>query len=217
MELSKLYDKIPYDRMYNFGWGQRMAMLASLSVIVLVLFYFALVTGQNTEIERLEGNLAKIEKDIRDNKAHAAKLDKLKDRIRKLDAELAVASQQLPTSKEIPNLLTQISNLGTQFGLEFITFQPKQERMKEHYAEVPVQLKVIGQFHNILMFFDEISHLKRIVTIQKINMKQNPNKRAGEIEMGCEALTYRYIEPSKRKKVEVDKKGKKGKKRKKRK
>ena len=180
-----------------------MAILALASVLVLGLFGFFFVGGQNTEVERLESKLASIKKEIRDNRAHAEKLGKLKEKIAKLDADLLVASQMLPTDKEIPNLLEQISNLGTQFGLAFDTFQPRPEIVKDHYAEVPVQIKVTGKFHNTLMFFDAISQLQRIVAIKNISMKQDINAEAGHIEMSCLAVTFRYIEPSKRKKPDA--------------
>ena len=181
-----------------------MVMLALAPGLLLVGFWLAVIGGQNTEIERLDSKLAGIRKEIRDNTAHAKKLGKLKEKIAKLDAELLVASQMLPTEKEIPNLLEQISNLGTQFGLAFDTFQPRAEILKDHYAEVPVQIKVTGKFHNTLMFFDAISQLQRIVAIKNISMKQDAKIESGHIEMSCLAVTFRYIEPSKRKKPETE-------------
>jgi type IV pilus assembly protein PilO len=118
----------------------------------------------------------------------------------------------LPSDKEIPELLEQVSKLGTERGLEFLTFKPQGEALREYYAEVPVSLEVTGKFHDVLLFFDDISQLPRIVTIGDMKIqsvvdtgggKSVPSssksgrpeaKPSGGVQMTCIATTYRFLE-----------------------
>jgi type IV pilus assembly protein PilO len=125
----------------------------------------------------------------------------------------AEASVLLPQKKEIPSLLTNISALGTNSGLNMSRFQPGGERKKEFYAEIPVSLKVSGPYHNIGDFLYEVSKLDRIISAQLINLGSGKEER-GELILRSTVnlVTYRFLEESEMQKPE--KKGKKGKKRK---
>lgn len=198
MELEKLFDKIPYERIYPLPAWQRFAGIFGVVALVVGAFYFFVIQGKDQEIDALQENLAKIQKEVEDNRLHAQKLGKLKEKIAKLETDMKEASKQLPSKKEIPQLLEQVSNIGTQFGLEFLTFKPRPEVRKDFYSEVPVSLKISGKFHNMLMFFDEISHLPRIVAIDDI--KIHSDKGSSRLTLQCVATTYRFIEGSEKKK-----------------
>ncbi|MBI4666139.1 MAG: type 4a pilus biogenesis protein PilO [Nitrospinae bacterium] len=208
MDLDKVFEKIPYEKLYPLPNWQRFAAVGGVAVLLLVIFYFLVIRGQDETIVQLEQDLAKVQKEVEDNRAHASKLNKLKEKITKLEADRAEAAKQLPSEKEIPELLEQVSNLGTQSQLEFLTFKPQPEQMREFYAEVPVSIEVTGKFHNILMFFDEIAHLPRIVTIGDMKMqtvatgakqaapaaKQQAQQQGTKIQLSCMATTYRFLE-----------------------
>lgn len=226
MDIDKIFEKVPYDRLYPVPSWQRYAAMFGVALLVIVAFYFTVITGKTETIAGLEQELSKIQKEVQDNRAHASKLAKLKEKIEKLEAERHEASKQLPSEREIPELLEQISNLGTQTGLEFVTFKPQVESVKEFYAEVPVNIEVTGKFHNVLSFFDEISHLPRIVTIGDMKMQNladsgggrgaaAPGGRGGAqtaktassggVQLTCVATTYRFVESAVK---EADDKGK---------
>ncbi len=121
------------------------------------------------------------------------------------DAEFKIAKMALPEKSEIPSLLTGISASGHQAGLEFLLFQPKAEEKKGFYAEIPVSIKVKGNYHFIATFFDKVARLFRIVNITDIRMRAEPGTNT--LNASCTAVTYRFIEAESGKK-----KGKKGKK-----
>jgi len=195
MDLDKLFEKVPYDRIIPLPAWQRFAAVGGVALVIVAAFYFLVIKGKDREIVKLNEDLAKIQKEVEDNKRYAAKMSKLKDRIAKLEVELTEASKQLPSEKEIPELLEQVSNIGTQSGLEFVTFKPRGEQRQEYYSEVPVTLKIIGKFHNMLMFFDEIAHLPRIVTINNIRMASgDPKAGVTNLKVDCTAITYRFVE-----------------------
>ncbi len=205
MDLDKFFEKIPYERLYPIKPWQRMAALAGVALLVFVAIYFTLIQSQFEQIAQLENNLTEIKRKIDENLKHIQKQGKLKEMIGQLQGDLELAKQQLPTEQEIPELLEQISNLGTQFGLEFLTFRPNAEVRKDFYAEVPVTLKITGSFHDNLKFFDEISHLPRIVTINNLAIRSDVAKgkdaklgsrKKSDLQVECLAVTYRYIEGS---------------------
>lgn len=198
MNLEKLYEKIPYDKLYPVPVWQRFAATFGVAAIIVGIFYFLVIAGQEQQIDKLQENLADINKQVADNKLHAQKLGKLMEKIARLDIEAEKAAKHLPTEKEIPELLEQVSNIGTQVGLEFITFKPRPEIRGEFYSQVPVQISVTGRFHNIMMFFDEIAHLPRIVTIGNITLKKD--KKSSKLTLNSLVTTYRFLEPKDTKK-----------------
>ena len=107
--------------------------------------------------------------------------------------------------------LTSISDLGKHSGLDFLSFAPKSEVVREFYADIPVDIKVRGPYHNVGVFLDRISKLPRIVAVSNLNMG-TPKRVAGEIllDTSFKLVTYRFIETEQQ--AVKGKKGKKGKK-----
>ncbi len=129
-------------------------------------------------------------------RAVAAELDKHQAEMATTEERLKVASMLLPEQREIPSLLTNISNLGTNSGLDFILFRPQKEVRKEFYAEIPVDISVRGPYHNVGIFLDRISKLPRIVTVNNLNMG-SPSQTGNIMYLNTTftLLTYRFIEP----------------------
>jgi type IV pilus assembly protein PilO len=71
-------------------------------------------------------------------------------------------------------------------------FQPRPERQKDFYAEIPVSIKVTGGYHNVAMFFDNVARLYRIVNIENIQMKSEG--RTHSLMTTCTAVTYRFVD-----------------------
>ena len=105
--------------------------------------------------------------------------------------------QELPNSREIPNLLETISNLGALNGLEVIYIKPQNDVDKGFYAEVPISVKVRGGYHEMGLFLEAVSKLPRIINMSDISIG-NPvlDARSGTIILDISALatTYRYVE-----------------------
>ena len=209
--LKKLLDKIPYDKIGGIPAYQRWLIIVFLQVLLFAPYYYFIHMNKNNEITKLNGELAKLQQEIEKNEKIAKRLPLLEKEIEQLDIDLAVARSQLPEEKEIPGLLTAISNLGMQSGLDILTFKPGAETQKDFYAEVPVQIKINGGFHNTLEFFDKVSKMPRIVTIANVKIA-NPKEEKGKtlIDMECSATTFRYSEkPPEPKKEEKKKEEKK--------
>jgi type IV pilus assembly protein PilO len=128
---------------------------------------------------------------------------------------LEIMKAQLPDKKELPNLLKTISALGNESGLKFQLFRPLPEVPKEFYAEIPVEIKVVGGYHAVASFFYKVGMLDRIVNITNVEMgKAREEKSEMELTTSCLATTFRFVEtaPVQEIKAKEVKKGKEKKK-----
>ena len=171
------------------------AIFAVVIIVPCVAFYFLHFTPKTQEIKNLESQEVKLRKEIAGAKARAAKLDEHLAEMEEVQRLFAEASVLLPQKKDIPGLLTNISALGTNSGLDMKTFSPGGERPKEFYAEIPVSLKVAGPYHNIGDFLYEVSKLDRIVSAINLSLG-GPSMQSGEMVLssGINLITYRFLE-----------------------
>ncbi len=164
-------------------------------ILPVIAFYFLHYTNKTKEIKGLESQAANLRKEIAGAKARAAKLEEHLAEMEETKRLFAEASVLLPQKKEIPSLLTNISALGTNSGLNMVTFSPGGERRKEFYAEIPVSINVNGPYHNIGTFLYEVSKLDRIVSAVNISLG-SPSMQRGEMVLGSgiSLITYRFLE-----------------------
>jgi type IV pilus assembly protein PilO len=156
----------------------------------------------------LKDDLNKQIKELNESKAITRDLKKFKEQAEALNVELANALTQLPNEKEIPEILKNITSLGKESNLEFTLFRPKTEEPQQFYAKVPIELIVLGSYHNTGIFFDKMSKLPRIINVVDFNMSRTKDIK-GKLEnevlvkTSCVVNTYRFIEKkSEEKKVE---------------
>jgi type IV pilus assembly protein PilO len=110
---------------------------------------------------------------------------------------LGDALVRLPEEKEIPKLLTQVNTLGQQNGLEFLLFRPGPPAKKGFYAEVPIDMRVEGQYHSLGGFLDRVSKLERIVNVSDLRVTplSTPAQRGDRsIVADLKATTYTFLE-----------------------
>ncbi|MFZ5761251.1 MAG: type 4a pilus biogenesis protein PilO [Thermodesulfobacteriota bacterium] len=159
-------------------------------------FYFFSYSPKSKEIASLETTRAGLAAEVSKVEKAAGEIEKHRAEMKETELMFAEASKLLPQEQEIPSLLTSISDLGQQSGLDFLSFIPKVEARKEFYAEIPVDIKVRGPYHNVGVFLDAVSDLERIVTVSNIAMG-GPKKVAGEmiLETSFNLITYRFVEP----------------------
>jgi type IV pilus assembly protein PilO len=167
-------------------------------------------------------NISKMEKDLSTARDKLARLKKVETNLREFkkklkdtEAKFQEALLLLPDKEEIPTLLTSISNLGAKSGLEFLLFQPQKEVSRNFYAEIPLKMEITGPYHNVALFFDQVSRLGRIVNVEDINMAAMQDAKTREdtviLRTGCTATTYKFIEAKEEpKKAPKKKQGKKG-------
>lgn len=182
---------------------QRLSISAGVLLVIIGIFsYFSYYPKYNL-IKRYSNEIKQLEAKLVIAKKNASEIDKFRKELSEKNTQFKVVMQALPEKKEIPSLISNISRSGLDAGLEFLSFQPQAEQVKDFYAEIPVSIKVIGTYHNVAVFFDKVSRLSRIVNIRDIKISANnkSSKQNGiQLQTSCQALTYRFIETKGQKK-----------------
>jgi len=199
------------DSILKLPTSKKALILVGILGVITALYFHSFFSPQQEELKVLKGDLNKLVKELNESKTITRDHQKFKDQIAKLNEELRNALTQLPNEKEIPEILKNIASLGKESNLEFTLFRPKGEEPQQFYAKVPIELTVLGSYHNTGIFFDKVSKLPRIINVVDFNMTRAKDiKGKGEIEVliktSCLVNTYRFIE----KKSEEKKSEKKG-------
>jgi type IV pilus assembly protein PilO len=186
---------------------QKILLLVLVSALEAAALVWFLYMPKHNELNSLKTDLSKLQGEIDDKTRIANNLPKLKAEYEQLNRELAQALTELPNSKEIPSLLTSITTLGKNAGLDFLTFRPKSEVPRDFYADVPVDIIVAGSYYSVANFFAAVSNLPRIVNITNVafsDIKNVSNRMMTRVT--CLATTFRFLD---KKEIKDDKKPKK--------
>ncbi|MBI2963863.1 MAG: type 4a pilus biogenesis protein PilO [Deltaproteobacteria bacterium] len=134
-----------------------------------------------------------------------AQLEALRKQVRELDAKLNEALAQLPDQKEIPDLLSTVSSLGRESGLEILLFRQRPEALQDFYAEVPVEMLMKGTYAQLTEFFDRVGKLNRIVNAKDISMK-SPVVTEGRVVLStsCTIVTFRFLSEEERARIAAE-------------
>lgn len=124
-------------------------------------------------------------------KNQAINLEAYKKQLADIEQAFGTLLKQLPNKQEMDALITDINQAGLGRGLQFELFRPEQEALTEFYAETPIQVKVVGGYHDLAAFVSDVSKLSRIVTLQNISLV--PAKE-GTLNMDAIVKTYRYLD-----------------------
>lgn len=172
-------------------------VLALALVIVLIggVYWKVFYSPLKQEIDMLEPQLNQLMVELNQKKAIVAERPRYEAELERTRQELVLALKQLPDKSEIPTLLENVSALGKASGLSFELFKPQAEVPKNFYAEIPVDIKVTGQYKDIVLFFERVAQMPRIVNISNIVISEP--KKAGSttlLSTTCNATTYKFIE-----------------------
>lgn len=157
LDLAGMFGSIPKRQLTIFG--------AIIAVVIVIGYVFLVVQPKREEVGRLSAEARKLGADVEEKRKIALQLPQIQREVEAMDLQLKEVLVKLPEEKEIPTLLTQISTLGQQSGLEFATFRPGTIQPRDFYAEVPINLRVDGSYHTLGNFFDRLSKMPRIVTV----------------------------------------------------
>ena len=174
---------------------QKILILVLVVIIEAAALVWFLYLPKHAELTGLKAELAKLQSEIDEKTRIANNLPRLQREFDQLNIELAQALTELPNSKEIPSLLTSITTVGKNAGLDFLVFKPKGEVPKDFYAEVPVDITVSGSYFSVANFYAAVANLPRIVNISSVAFSdiKNVNNRM-MTKVTCLATTFRFLD-----------------------
>jgi type IV pilus assembly protein PilO len=196
-----------FDKISKLSQMMRILISGGVFLIFIAAFVYFLYLPKFKTINKLNGDLKKLQKELQIAKKNARDLKKYRKKIKAAEQQFRIVMKSLPEKEEIPSLLSAVSLSGKDSGLEFLLFEPKNEQRKDFYAEIPVAIKVNGGYHNVALFFDKVARLSRVVNIKNILIKST--KAGQELSTSCTAVTYKFIDTAAKKKKAPRKKGRK--------
>ncbi|MGW8222754.1 MAG: type 4a pilus biogenesis protein PilO [Syntrophobacteria bacterium] len=189
---------IPWGKLSKLSRTQKLLIAVAILGVLWGCFVWFLYMPQTEQITKLKGDLDAAKTKLARLKNVEKNLRAFKKKYRDTELQFKQALKLLPDKEEIPALLSSISNLGAQSGLEFLLFQPQKEVNRNFYAEIPLKIEVTGPYHNVATFFDKVSRLSRIVNIGDVKMTEATAAKTKSdtviLKTGCTATTYKFIE-----------------------
>lgn len=172
----------------------RLGVIAVTCVLVMAAYWFLMVKPQLERIEGFERQESSLKQEYDDAAAKAANLDAYKLQLGDMRKEFSIMLRQLPDKVDIESLLVDLSQTSIGAGLEVQFFKPQGDIPKEFYAELPIHLSVIGQYHEFGEFISGLAALPRIVTLSDIKINDDStDKESDTLVMELTATTYRYL------------------------
>lgn len=171
----------------------KVAAWAVVMIAVIVLGWFAVLSTAHEELDAEVAKEPTLKQDYRAKLGQAVNLAELRKQKLQVEEYVTQLEKQLPGKAEMDALLSDINQAGLGRGLQFELFRPGQVVVKDYYAELPIELRVSGRFHDIGSFAADIANLSRIVTLHNLSISRG--KGGGDVlALDATARTYRYLD-----------------------
>ena len=176
----------------RWPWPIKAGAFILLFVAIQVGAYFLFWQGQAEQIEKGRQDVVKQKETFLEKKKLAVNLEAYKQQRAEIEQSFGALLKQLPNKSEMDALLIDINQAGLGRGLAFELFKPaERENITEFYAELPVNIKVTGNYHDLGAFASDVAKMPRIVLLT--DLKLDPPKD-GVLAMEAIAKTYRYLD-----------------------
>lgn len=178
----------------------QLIVLFLIIVLVVVLGYFGLLDAKREELEQGRAQEVTLKEAYLDKKQKAINLEAYKQQLYEIQQSFGALLKQLPTKAEMETLITEINQSGVGRGLQFELFRPDvNERKTNEFAERPIALRIIGNYHDLAAFASDVAQLSRIVTLTDLQLSAasnpDPKMTTGPLTMMAVAKTYRALDP----------------------
>ncbi len=174
------------------SWPIAVKVVAIIAVCIAVLGagYWFDTQHQLADLEKAEQKESELKDTFKVKQLKAINLDAYRQQMAEMERSFGAMLRQLPSKTEVAELLVDISQAGLGNGLEFELFKPLAEKPAEFYAELPIDVRVTGAYHDFGSFVSDVAALPRIVTLHDITI----TSKGSELSMSTTAKTYRYLE-----------------------
>jgi len=195
MELGLEKYQAQLEKLAKLPKAARLGVAPALCAVVFGAYGYLFFMPARAERSAAREQQLQLQRRLAEVRAVAGNEAQVKEEIAALDRRLKEALRQLPNDKELPGLLTDVSSLGKNAGLDFRSFKPNTEVRKAFYAEVPIDLEFTGRYHDIARFFDDISRLPRIVNMGEMQVSiARESEDQTFLKVQGKATTFRFIE-----------------------
>jgi len=191
----------------------RVTALLGLFAVILAAGWWFVWSDQLDALAARQQDELKFKEEFVAKKTQAVNLDLYTQQLNEIDRSFGALLKQLPNKSEVESLLIEINQSGMGRGLQFDLFKPGQEISKDFYAELPISVRLTGNYHDFGAFAGDIGRLSRIVTLNNVSIAVNAQAKDGSLIMDAVTKTFRYLDDeelaAKRKAAQAVKGGKK--------
>lgn len=183
--------------MGSWPWMVRGIVLLGLFIALLVAGYFLRIAETQDGLNRVRAEELALRKDFSEKAHKATNLSSYKAQLEQMDRQFGELLRQLPGRTEIENLIEEVARESLSSNLTQELFKPEGEQVKEFYAELPITMKLSGDYHEFAEFASRVSALPRIVTMHDVKIVYDEKTKGGPtglLTMDVTAKTYRYLE-----------------------
>ena len=164
--------------------------------IMLLAAWFLLIKSKRDEMLNLETEEVTLRADFEGKQARASNLEPLKLQLAQMEIILQQMLRQLPSKNEMPDLIVDVSQQALASGITNELFQPGPEEPKEFYAEKPISIRMVGNYHQFGAFMSGVASLPRVVIMTMHDISLKPRGANDDLlEMAGTIKTYRYLDP----------------------
>jgi len=169
--------------------------LAGVAVLLTALNFFLLVSPIEDNITKQVQTQRSLDQQLAEKQEIAQNLNERRREMDVLEQKLAEALTELPEKKDVEELLAQLNDIGKKSGLEISSVEPGAESAANFYARIPVKMAVVGNYHEIAMFLQEVANMRRIVNVNNIKLSA-PNLKNEKVMLKSEfmATTFRFLD-----------------------
>jgi type IV pilus assembly protein PilO len=180
----------------GWPWPIKIAALALIFLVIFAAAYFLVYQGQQEELEKEKKKEDGLRATFMEKQKLAVNLEAFQQQRAEIEQSFGALLKQLPTKSQVDALIIDINQAGLGRGLQFELFKPSQaETMTEFYAERPINLKVVGNYHDLGAFASDVSKLPRIVLLNDLKVDTPKEGSTGPLSMEAVARTFRYLDP----------------------
>jgi type IV pilus assembly protein PilO len=162
------------------------------AVLMLALGYFFFIQDMEAQLDAARNTEATLKEQFTNKAFQAANLDPYKIQMLEMENTFGALLRQLPSDTEVPGLLEDITRTGLGSGLDFEEIKLLPEAAQQFYIELPIQITVVGAYHDLATFVSGVASLPRIVTLHDFDIKPLEGASPGKLRMSILAKTYRY-------------------------
>ncbi|WP_300453930.1 type 4a pilus biogenesis protein PilO [Accumulibacter sp.] len=172
----------------------RLAVLLGLFVAILLAGWWFVWLDQWDALTKKQQAEERLRQEFVTKKKEAVNLDLYIQQLNEIDRSFGALLKQLPNKSEVESLLVEINQAGMGRGLQFELFKPGAEQVKDFYAELPINVRLTGNYHDFGAFAGDVGKLSRIVTLNNISIAANSQAKDGSLVMDAVTKTFRYLD-----------------------
>src|SRR5882757_3462215 len=184
---------LSFDNVGSWPMLPRLGLWSAVVLVCAIVGWLTVWKEQLDQLDQLRQQETTLKDQYRAKIQQAINLEELRRQKEQVNQSVLTLEKQLPSKAEMDALLSDINQAGIGRGLQFDLFRPGQSTVKNYYAELPIAIRLVGNYHDIASFTSDIASLPRIVTLNNLTIAM-PSQATTPLTLEATAKTFRYLD-----------------------